>query len=140
MDYRGSTVRDVVVVPVDDHVVSVHIASRPHILPRIEGGGIAPPCVPGCQYQHIIRTPDSVVVVEVEARVVAYPRTLLFSQIEAAARDALLEILEKDNVVPTPVAYANGLKVLTQRIVRRMQQHGVEITRYDDCGHERRMA
>ena len=127
MDYQGSTVRDVVAFSVDDHVVSVHVASCPHILPRIEGGKVAPPCIPECQYQHIIRTPDSVVIVEVEVRMAAYPRTLLSSQIEAVARDALLEILEKDNVVPTPVAYANGLRALTQRITRKMQQRGVEI-------------
>lgn len=127
MDYRGSTIRDVVVAPVDDHVVSVHIASQPHILPRIEGGEVAPPCIPGCQYRHIIRTSDSVVVVEVEARMAAYPRAIPFSQVEVVARESLLEVLEKDGVAPTPAAYARGLRTLTQRIVYQMQQCGVEI-------------
>lgn len=127
MDYQGSTIRDVVAVPVDDYVVSVHTASRPHIVSRIEGGEIAPPCIPGCQYQHIIRTPDSVVVVEVEVRTSVYPRIFAFEAVEKIAQKTFLEMLEEDNITPTPEAYAEGLRALTQRIVRRAQLYGVEI-------------
>ena len=127
MDYQGSVIRDVVAVPVDNHVVGVHIASQPHILSRIEGGVIAPPCIPECQYQHTIRTSDNVVVVEVEVRISVYPRIFTFEAVEKIAQKTLLETLERDNVTPTPEAYAIGLRVLTQRIVRQAQLCGVEI-------------
>ena len=140
MDYQSKAVQDAVVFPVDDYVVSVHVASWAHVLPRIHGGEVEPPVAPYCRSQHIIRTSDSVVVVEVEARMTAYPRTIPFSQVEVVARETLLEMLEKDNVAPSPAAYAKGLKILTQRIVRQMQQRGVEITGHGDCGHKRRVA
>lgn len=127
VDYQGSTIRDVVVAPVDDHIVSVHIASRPHILPKVEGGEVAPPCIPGCQYRHIIRTPNSVMVVEVEVRTSVYPRIFALEVVEKIAQKSLLDTLEEDNITPTPEAYAKGLKALTQRIVRHAQLCGVEI-------------
>lgn len=127
MDYRGNTIQDVVAVPVDNHVVSVHVASGSHIIPRVDDGEVAPPCVPECQHQHIIRTPDSVVVVKVKVSTVVYPRTLPLSQVEEVARETLLEILEKDNKNPTPAAYARGLKAMTRRIAQQMKQRGVEI-------------
>jgi len=113
MDWQGETVQDAVVVPVDNHVVGVHIASWPHIIPRVDDGEVAPPCIPGCQHQRIIRTPDSVVVVEVEARMTVYPRTVPFSRVEETAVESYMKTLEEDDVVPTPEAYAKGLKALT---------------------------
>lgn len=127
MIYQGNTVHDVVAVPVDDYVVSVHVASLAHIMSRIHGGEVEPPVAPYCQNRHIIRLPDSVVVVEVTVQMSTYPRALPLSQVEVVARETLLEILEKDNVAPTPAAYAEGLRALTQRIVQQMQQRGVEI-------------
>lgn len=126
MNHRGSIVQNVVALPVDDQVVGVHVASWLQVLPVIKD--IAPPMAPDSYARHIIRLPDSIVVVEVEARMSVYPRKLSLSQVKEAARDSLLGILEKDSVTPTPAAYANGLEALTQRIAQQMRQHGVEIT------------
>ncbi len=126
MNYRGSIVQNVVAIPVDDQVVGVHVASWPQILPAIKD--MVLPAAPDSYAQHIIRLPDSVVVVEVEAHMSVYPRNLSLAQVGEVARDSLLEMLKKDNVTPTPAAYAKGLEALTQRIARQMRQHGVEIT------------
>ena len=126
MNHRGSIVQNVVALPVDGQVVGVHVTTSPQVLPVIKDTVL--PVAPDSYARHIIRLPDSVVVVEVKAHMSVYPRNLSLSQVEEVARDSLLEILEKDNVTPTPVAYAEGLEALTQRIAQRMRQHGVEIT------------
>lgn len=127
MDYQGKTVQDVVAVPVDDYVVGVHVASWVHVLPKIHDGEVEPPIIPCCRSQHIIRTSDSVVVVEVKACMTIYPRTISLLRVKEAAIESYLETLEEDDIVLTPEAYAEGLKALTQRIAYQMQQHGVEI-------------
>ena len=127
MDYQGSAIRDIVAYPVDDHVVSVHVASGTHIIPRVDDGEVALPCIPECQHRHIIRTPDNVVVVKVKVSMTVYPRILSLSQVEEVARETLLEALEIDNVTPTPAAYAEGLRAMTRRIAQQMKQRGVEI-------------
>ncbi len=126
MNHRGSIVHNVVALPVDDQVVGVHVASWLQVLPAIKD--MVLPVAPDSYARHIIRLPDSVVVVEVEARMSVYPRNLLLSQVREVARDTLLGILEKDNVMPTRAAYAEGLEALTQRITQKMRQRGVEIT------------
>ena len=128
MMYQGTSVRSVVAVPTSDSVVGVQILSASHILPLIKDGPVPPPIIPLSYDRHIIRTPDSVVVVEVSAEMTVYPRTVDLSAVEESVRSSFLDALEEEGISPSPGAYARGLRAMTQRLANRMRQCGVEVT------------
>lgn len=128
MMHRGTSVCSVVAVSTVDSVVGVQVLSTPHILPLVEDGPIPPPSIPRNFDSHIIRTPSSVVVVEVTTEVTVYPRTVRLATVEESVRSSLLEGLEEEGIAPSPKAYAQGLRAMTQHLAERMRQCGVEVT------------
>jgi len=128
MEYFGKPVTSVVAYPIGDCVIGAHVAVQPSILPRIEGGPISPPRIPRCRDRHIIRTETHVTIIEVQAEITAYPREISHEKVGECARTSLLEALEADNMTPTPAAYAEGLRAITQRLANRMREFGVKIT------------
>ncbi len=125
-EYRGRPVYGIIAAPANDCVVGVHIGLQSHILPLVET--INPPNIPKFSDQHIIRTEDSVVVVKVQAEITVYPRVTTLIKIEESVRASLLETMEEDGIVPTPEAYARGLRAVVQHVACRMQRCGVEIS------------
>lgn len=128
MEHICQPIRSVVSVPMSDCVVGVHVTSQSHILPLIEDGSVSPPDIPTSLVQHIIRTEDTVVVVKIHTEIISFPRFVTHAAIEALARPALLDALEKEDISPSPEAYAEGLRAMTQRLVNKMRGFGVKVT------------
>lgn len=128
MEHRGEITESIVATPVDDYVIGVSIASRSHILPRVEDGVVPIPDVPACCDHHIIRTPESVVVIEINAKITSFPRIMSYSLVGKEVMETTMEALEEEGVKYVPEAYVEALKFLTQRAVQRMRGYGVEVT------------
>lgn len=128
MDHFGQPVTSVVAAPVGDCVIGAGVTVQLLIQPLVEDGPISPPQITQHRDCHVTRTKTHVAIIETRVKMTAYPREISRAAVEEGARASLLETLEADNQTPTPAAYARGLKALTQRIVNRMRQYGVEIT------------
>jgi len=128
MKYRGTPVCSVITAPTENSVVSVEVLSALHVFSRVKDASTPPPSISESFDRHVVRTSDRVVVVEVSAEMTIYPRTVDFSVVEESVQSSLLAELEEEGVVPTPHAYAQGLKALTQRLVTRMRRYGVKVT------------
>lgn len=120
-------VRNIVAQPVDEYVVGVEVSSRPVILPKVENGTVSPPTIPCCSDRHIIRTPDSVVVVEVSARVTVFSRTIPLADVREAIRSESDIILQEEGRLPGSESYAEGLGALTGRLVKQLQDQGITV-------------
>jgi hypothetical protein len=128
MEHFGQPISNVVAYPVGDQVIGAHVMVQSHVLPLVEVGSVPPPVIPHCCDRHVIRTETHVTIIEVQAKMSAFPRAISHAAVEECARVSILEALEADDVTPTPAAYARGLRAMTQRIANRMRQYGVKIT------------
>jgi len=124
MDYICQAVESIIALPVDDYVIGVHIASQSHVIPRVEDGPVAPPKIRCCFDRHIIRTEQSVVVADVRAKIVTYPKIIEFSDVRETARKLLVASVK----APSPEAFERGLAAMSKRLVHKMRLCGVEIT------------
>lgn len=125
MEHRGKAVTNVVSQPMGDHIIGVKVSSRPIILPKLEG--VEPPETHRCFDRHVIRTSEGIVIVEVAARVKVLPLSVPFSEVVAAAGEALDATLKEEGQQPTAEDYTKGLYAIAQRMAWKLRKQGVTV-------------
>jgi len=121
----GETLNNIVCVPFEDYVIGVHVASRPEILPYLDGEDL--PIAHKCRDRHILRTEELVAVVDVQARVRMFPRQYNLAEIQQVAREEAEEAGLTEEVAGSKADFDAALWHITERIIRRLGRLGVTV-------------